>query len=247
MAVAVDATSPARFAGTPADNVDITSGAFTPPDSTLLVACVNTDTDISTNITVSVSDSLGGSWTQQIEADEGTEAAGGGGHSSSWTRLVTTGASMTVSVRRTTTGGGDNRVSCKVYVATGVDVGGTAVDTTGAANRGTSTTNNLTTDSVTPGATGLVFANGTDWNVLGIPTSSDLDGEDSPGTEDGATYASVSVVSGFKACTSGVGVTANLDAAGAAAADWQWTQIVAREAAITDTPQGRMAMTQRMG
>lgn len=236
MATAIDSTSPAKFTGTPNNNVDITSAAFTPPNTSLLVATVCADTNANENATFSVSDSLGGTWTLQIEADEGTEAGGAGGHSSIWTRPIVTGASMTVSARRTAGVGGTKRIQCKVYVVTGYDSAGTPVDATGVANRGASTTNNLSTDSVTPGAAGHLIACGTDWNQLGAPTSSDLQGEDANPTLDTGDFAgAISCAHGFKTVSSGVATTANLNAGGTAAAAWQWTQIVVREAPATGT------------
>jgi hypothetical protein len=127
-----------------------------------------------------------------------------------------------VQVAKTATG--LNQISAKCYVLTGVDVDGTPVDSVTANNEGGSTTNNLTTTSVTPGATGLLIAADTDWQALGsFEASSDL-------TQDTTTFAGlVSVCDGYKVCTSGVGVTGNLNAAGSSAAQHKWCQIVVRE------------------
>jgi hypothetical protein len=108
-------------------------------------------------------------------------------------------------------------VSAKVYVVTGQHA--TQAWTNA---EGSSATNNLTTTSLTTTANGsLLFAVGTEWNALGAggsgPTSSDL-------TYDSASYSgAVDAISGYKAVTtSGTAATANLDAAGASAAVWNY-------------------------
>lgn len=240
MATAIDSTSPLKFTGTPNNNVDITSAAFTPPNTTLIVACVNADTDANENITVSVSDSINGTtgWVNQIESDEGTEAGAGGGHASIWTHTVATGASMTVSIRRTAGVGGTRRIQGKVYVVTGYDAAGTPVDTTGVANRGATTTDNFNTDSVTPGSDGHLIACATDWSQAGAPTSSNLQGEDAnPALDTGDFAGGISLASGYKTVSSGVATTANFNGGGAAA-DWQWAQIIVRAAAGGATTRG---------
>src|SRR5688572_32343873 len=120
MAIAIDASSPIRFTGTPANNVDITSASFTPPAGSVLVVCVSADTNGNTdNITISVS---GGSltWTNRVEHDPG-DAGAMGGHASIWTAVQASSVSMTVSVRRTAGNGSTGRISVKVYVVTGAD------------------------------------------------------------------------------------------------------------------------------
>lgn len=215
MAIAIDGSSPVRFAGTPANGVDITSASFTPPNDSVLVVCVNADSD-SNNITTSVS---GGSltWTQRIERDKGDVGAEQG-HASIWTAVVGTGASMTVSVRRTAGNGATNRISAKVYVVTGADT----TAPTGATGENSSTTNNITPNAyVSTANNSRGFGCATDWNQLGTPTSTD--------TEDGADYSGeISVISLFKAAdtaTSGTTVTMNFDAGGAGAAAWNWVAL----------------------
>lgn len=219
MAIAIDGSSPARFTGTPANNVDITSASFTAPANSLLVAHVSADTNGSSeNITISVSDSGGLTWTNRVERDPG-DAGAEAGHASIWTAEQPTSASRTVSVRRTAGNGSTNRISVKVDVWTGTDIGGDPIGTTG---EGSSTTNNITPNAYTStvnNSRGVGCA--TCWNQLGIPTSTD--------TEDGADYSgAISVISLYKAAdtaTSGSTVTMNFDAGGTGAAAWNWVAL----------------------
>lgn len=219
MAIAIDASSPARFTGTPANNADITSASFTAPANSLLVAHVSADTNGSAaDITISVSDSGGLTWTNRVERDPG-DAGAEAGHSSIWTAEQPTSASRTVSVRRTAGNGSTNRISCNVEVVTGADIGGTP---TGNVAEGSSTTNNITPNTYTSSVNNSRgFGCGTCWNQLGVPTSTD--------TEDGADYAgAISVISLYKAAdtpTSGTVVTMNFDAGGTGAAAWNWVAL----------------------
>lgn len=224
MAVALDASTPARFTGTVSAGGSITSASFTAPANALIEVDAQFDGDNDGHGgTSGISDTGGLSWTKRVERTLSETTAGGG--SVIWTARTTSSASRTVSVTRTGGSAGALRWSAKVRVWTGADVDGTPVDTVGANNEGGSGTNNLTTSSVTPGAAGVLVVSGTDWNALGTPASSDL-------TADAAHYAgSLSVVSGYKACSSGVSVTGNLDASGTSAAQWKWCQVVVREAA----------------
>jgi hypothetical protein len=230
MAIAVDGSSPARVSATSATATALTTASFTAPADALLVACWNMDGLGSGTYTYVATDTGGLTWTREIDRSHGeTTSSGAAGI---FTARTTSSASRTVSFNPTFTGAGaaDIRKSLRVYALTGVDVDGTPVDTVGANNEGGSGTNNLTTTSITPGATGLIIAVDTDWNQLGVFTSSDL-------TIDTADYAGqISVVSGYKACTSGVGVTANLDAGGTGTAQHKWCQVIVREASVALTP-----------
>jgi hypothetical protein len=220
MAIAIDASSPIRFTGTPANNVDITSASFTPPANSVLVVCVSADTNgNSDNITISVS---GGSltWTNRVEHDPG-DAGAMAGHASIWTPAdgsTVAASAQTVSVRRTAGHGSTGRISVKIYVVTGADT----ADPTGATGEGHSTTNNITPNAYTSTVNNSRgFGCATDWNQLGTPTSSD--------TEDGADYSgAISVVSLHKAAdtaTSGSTVTMNFDAGGTGNAEWNWVAL----------------------
>lgn len=220
MAIAIDGSSPIRFTGTPANNVDITSASFTPPAGSVLVVCVSADTNGNTdNITISVSGSSL-TWVNRVEHDPG-DAGANGGHASIWTPAdgsTVPASSQTVSVRRTAGNGSTGRISGKVYVVTGADT----ADPTGATGENHSTTNNITPNAYTSTVNNSRgFGCGTDWNQLGTPTSTD--------TEDGGDYSgAISVVSLFKAAdtaTSGSTVTMNFDAGGTGNAEWNWVAL----------------------
>lgn len=210
MAIAIDGSTPARFTGTVANNVDITSASFTPPSGAVLVACVNGYADV--DITISISDSTGLTWSQRIE--RGVASSGGSdGHSSIWTSSSTSNTSMTVSVRRTAGAPGNNTISAKVYVVTGVD----AASPAGNNNTANSGINNWTATWYTSSANGSRgFGCATDMNNLGTPTSTD--------TGDGGTTAgAMSYLSVHKAAntaTSGTAVTFNFNAGGTSGANW---------------------------
>ena len=239
MAVAVDASTPIRWTGVWDANVggSITSAAFTAPADALLVLCAEVDTrSDSTNESLrnlSASDSGSLTWTTRVER-RGAETTAGA-HSAIFTARTTSSASRTLTLTGSnpddTGDWGSGRASAKCYVCTGVDVDGTPVDTVGASNEGGSGTNNLTTSSITPGANGLLFAADADWNALGtFEASDDL-------TQDTAHYAGgESVCDGYKAVTSGVGATANLDAAGTGTPQHKWCQVIVREAPSAAAP-----------
>lgn len=237
MAVAVDASTPARWAGASASGTATTSASFTAPADALLVACVSWDGgDAAThgNFTYAFSDSGGLTWTLQVMRTHRETTDGGA--SAIYTARTTSAVARTAATTLTWTVNTSNNIrrSVKLYVLTGVDVDGTPVDTVGANNEGGSGTNNLTTTSITPGADGLLLCSDTDWNALGaFQASSDL-------TQDTAHYTGeISVCSGYKVTTSGVGVTGNLNAAGGSAAQHKWTQVTVRAAAAVaqDTPE----------
>src|SRR5579862_4311556 len=129
MGILVDASTPARWAGTPASAGSITSASFTAPANSLLVLAVEADTNpAGGNITVTVSDTGSLAWTKQVEENGNDDITGG--YSSIWTAKPGTSAARTVSVTNTYTGG-TGRISAKLYVLTGQDTT-TPVDTTGA-------------------------------------------------------------------------------------------------------------------
>lgn len=240
MAIALDASTPNRWSGTWADVVtggSVTIGAgFTAPANALLVVAMEYDTNggaSGTQGAITITDSGGLTWTARVER-QGTETVLGGG-SGIFTARTTSAVSRTVTMNAGTCTGATNwgtkRGSATCYVFTGVDVDGTPVDTVGASNEGTSSTDNLTTTSVTPGADGVLVAAGCEWNTKGACTSSDLKGVDSIAGSNHAEYAgAIDVIDGWKVCTSGVGVTGNLDAGGASP-QWKWCQIIVRATA----------------
>lgn len=228
MAIAIDGSSPIRFTGTPNNGVNITSASFTAPANSLLVCNVSADTNGSAaDITIAVSDSGGLTWTNRVERDPG-DAGAEAGHSSIWTAEQPSSASRTVSVQRSAGNGSTNRISVKVDVWTGTDIGG---DPIGNVAEGSSTTNNITPNTYTSSVNNSRGVGcGTCWNQLGVPTSTD--------TEDGADYSgAISVISLYKAAdtaTSGTVVTMNFDAGGTGAAAWNWVALELLPAAAGD-------------
>ena len=116
--------------------------------------------------------------------------------------------------------------SMTCYKITGHDT----ADMLGAVQEGDLNADPLTTTSITSEtAGGLFFANWTDWDQGGLPTSSDL-------TLTGATFntaGDISGASGFKAIASaGVGTTGNINSAGATRSG-NWTCFEIRAAAVT--------------
>lgn len=242
MAIALDASTPARWSGTPNRSAAITSASFTAPVNSYFVVCIERDGSAGGGAaTYTVSDSSGLTWNNSLVERTEVETTAGGA-SKIAVAVATSSVSRTVTVTRGADGdNGVVRCSVTCYVYTGVDIAGTPVDVVGANNEGGSGTNNFTTTSLTPGANGVLVGCGTEWNALGACTSSDLKGVDSVAGSGHAEYAgAIDVIDGWKICTSGVGVTGNLDAFGAATAQWKWCQIIVREAAATgDTQEWR--------
>lgn len=222
LAIAFDGSAPANINTV---NASQAFGAFTAPNAALLACLVAYDTtNAATTATLTCTDSTGDTWTKQVERT-GAEATAGGA-SIIFTDITTSSVSRTITIAETGTGfaGSTHRKFGVIYVMTGADTTGTPVDTVGAGNEGGSATNNLTTTSITAGAAGQLLATGAEWNALGAPTSSDLTG---------SAFHQATELSGFtghKTVSSGAGVTGNLDASGAAAAQWKWCQIIARDA-----------------
>jgi len=222
VSVAVDASSPIRFSGVLASGGTTVSASFTAPANSLIVVCVESDgaTASQGTVTNAVTDSGGLAWTKQVERT--VAEATDGGMSAIWTAPQVSSAARTVTITHTRSSGADVRVTGKVYVVTGTSL---AVDTVAAANEGGSATNNLTTTSITPGGTGLLIAADCDWTAGG-----DANHEAGDLTQDTTFWAGlISVCDGHKACTEAVGVTANLNSGGTAAAQHKWCQVVVRE------------------
>jgi hypothetical protein len=240
----VDDTTVARWAGTPADGAALNSATFTPPGNSELVVCMSGDTSGGTSdVTWSISGG-GLTWTLQAERSKKSDglAAARDGAAVVWTAPVTSGSSMSISVSRgSQSHGGTNRISCKCYIVTNHDT----TTPVGSVGENTSTTNNLTASLFTAQTLGVAFVAATEWQELGLPTSSDL-------TKDAADYpGQISVLSGYKAIAStGAATTANLDAAGTAAADWNWVAVEIRAAGaaaaapayVSDKPAAMNAM-----
>jgi len=228
MAIALHSSTPIRWTGIPSGTTVITSAAFTAPTDAWLALCVEADGGAGDTYTLNAADTGGLAWTKRVERAV-TEAVANSGSCAIFTARTTSSVSRTVDASRSGTSSASNRISATCYVFTGVDVNGTPVDSVTASNEGTSAANPTTTTSVTPGATGVLVATSVDWAALGAMTSSDLLGIDSiAGSNHGEYAGAIDVISGWKVCTSGVGVTANIDPP-AGTPDLKWCQIVLRE------------------
>lgn len=213
MGIAIDASTPIRWTGTPNDSVALTSASFTPPAGSLLVLCLSSDSTASQSPVFTVA-TTGLTWTKQIQKD--FAATGENGHASIWTCPQASSAARTCAVTRGSGSlGGTKRVSCKLYAITGQDA-----SPVGASGGGGSTTNNMTASIfISTGANSLAVACATDWAQLGVPTSSDL-------TVDGGDYSgAVSVMSGYKALGSIGSQTANIHAGSAGTPNWNWVAL----------------------
>jgi hypothetical protein len=214
-------TTLGRWAGTPNNNVDISSASFTPGANALLAVAVNADTQggaAGDSITIQVA---GGSLSWSNPVTRNPDGVIGGYSAWFWAITGASPSAMTIDVRRTAGTGGSKRISCKCYQFASGDFD--PADPMGTVGSGTSTTNNLspTVNSSTEKAGSRTMYCGTDWNALGTPTSTD--------TEDAAHYAgAISVMSAYKAADNGAAgssIAGNLDASGSSTANWTWAAI----------------------
>lgn len=239
MPALVDASSPPRVSATVAPgNLGPTTASFTAPADSLLLAHVTLEATSNVGSDLEVTDTGGLTWSLLVSRDQSETIDGG--YSAWWMAIAPSAASRTVSVDWSGPGGrggtsGNNRpISLKVYVVTGADVDGTPVDTVTSANEGSSTVNSMTTTSVTPGANGLLFVGDFNYASLGgHQASSDLTQEaieqDSTVWDSGG--YTLDIMSGYKAVSSGVAATGNINAGGTGTAQHEWVQVVVREAA----------------
>lgn len=226
--MSVHGSSPPRTSQTGDEVNPLLSDLFTPPADSLLVVCFSHDSlGIADSFSIGISDNFGieGSslaWTEHVSRDFDEGLAGG--TSKIWTARTIQSIEGQISVLVTTAPVDPGRTrSIKVYVLTGLEVDGVPIAETTPDNEGSSTTNNLTTTSLTPDSDGLLICVSTDWNALGdFEASSDL-------TQETTTYTGlISVCSGYKSVFAGVPVTANLNAAGTSSAHHKWCQILVR-------------------
>lgn len=238
MALANDASTPAGV-GITKTGTTAASGvtaSFTPPNNSLLVACIEFDTQLdSTTTTVTMSSTISGLGTWSKGSESQASSTGQGGFATIYWALLTTSASGTVTASLSfPSWSATNTVRgrLKVWVITGHDLttpNGAKLD-----NK-TATTNNLTTTAYTSTAANtLGFVAGNEWQARGTPTSSDLtssDPFDAAGIDSG--------ISGNKAVvSSGSSVTFNLDAAGTSVAAWNYCTLeIVPATTVQDTPE----------
>lgn len=164
MAVTVAEATP-LVSGTGATS--ISTAAFTPPADERLVACMSLDSQATTPITSTCSDSLGGTWALVVEADNAS-VPGRSGASAVWVRTtLTTATSMTV----TAGGAGGDAIGVQVYRVVGdgaLVIGGTGI------GGSTATQTQTPTVLTSTGTGGVLLLAATDWNATGTMTSTDL-------------------------------------------------------------------------
>jgi hypothetical protein len=98
MAIALDGSTPSRVNGIGVSGTAVTTAAFTAPTDSILVACVEADGDGAHTEAITVSDSLGLTWTRQVER-LWTETTTGG-QSAIWTARTVSAVSRTVTRAR---------------------------------------------------------------------------------------------------------------------------------------------------
>lgn len=239
MALAVDASTPARVTGSSTNGtVAVTTGTFNPP-ACVLVATVEANARPHGATGAITNNGTGLTWSTFVERSNADASAQNGFAGIYWATLATSQVGMTVTATLTSSVGTATEIntpSIKVYVVTGA-----AASPAGNSAEGSSTTDSITTTSFsTAGASSLLFVAGCDWNALGTPSSSDL-------TIDAFTNANISGLSGYKALGgTGSSATANLDAAGAGSPAWDWVscEVLAAAAAGVAPPYPGLLVSQ---
>lgn len=212
MAIAVDASTPARATGNTTQAV--TTATFSPPANSLLVACTSASAGSNSDPTVAITDNNGGfTWTQVGRASKTSTSSTGisGGVASIHVAPLVAGATN-LSVTATQTNG-SSPTSLKIYVLTGTLLSGTTFD---GSTIGFSTANDATTTAFTSTSTaGLLVVSATEWTAPGTaPTSADT-------TYDAYTQSTnLDGLSGYRAITAIASQTADLHCAGTSAAQW---------------------------
>lgn len=163
MALAVDASSPAKATQTAGSGGCVTA-SFTAPSASLLVAFTNTNSPASTGENKTVTDSGGLTWTLQKRINF-TTGSGTEGGAEVWTATTVSSAARTVT--STPSGSTANHNSLVVKVLT--DSGG--APTPGASNSSTSTAGLPTCNVTTTAANSWVWACSSDWAQAGLGTA----------------------------------------------------------------------------
>jgi hypothetical protein len=192
-----------------------TTPSFTPPNTSLLLAMLSSDTSPGENMASRIYDSQGQIWTliREREFSDGSFD----GYAAAYYRLIDTGASMNVTAA---TDFPDKSLSLKVYVITGHN----HASPIGASTEGSSNTNNLTTTAYTSTvANSRGFGVANDFNALcgggaNCPTSTDV--EDVYALNN--IHDSISAYVAADTATPGSSVTMNFNAGGTGGAEWSW-------------------------
>jgi hypothetical protein len=208
--IAIDASSPALVSDV---DLDVVTATFTPPDSSLLVACVMANGGASDTSIILSNTGAPLVWTPRVErtySESGTP-----GYAGLWTAPLVTGRSLTVAATKSISGL-DDGIGMKVYVITGHDI----TTPTGAVAEGNSSSN-VTTPSYTStanGSRGIACAG--DWNALGSATSTDQ--YESWST---ALYDGIAVNKASNTATAGSTVDLNVDGFGTGGPLWNWVAL----------------------
>jgi hypothetical protein len=208
---------------TAASGQALATTAFSPVANSLIVVVASCDSGTGT-ITCAFTNSAGLTFTKI-----GTEQVGSSGGTVCAAWAFTSGAQTNMTVTGTWTGTGtSNGKGIKPTTFTGTQ----SVSPIGTPVQGNSATNNLTVSFTNTVDQSLGFAGGTEFNALGLPTSTD--------TETGYHLSSsVDGISVYKAAlTSGTGQTVNLnlDAGGSATAAWSYITFEIKPAATFSLP-----------
>ena len=206
MAIAIDSSSPDVV-----DNfVDPTTGTFTAPAGSLLVACGGAATLEAVSIS-NTGPAL--AWTQQVQFGSGDTGANNG-QAAIWTAPVDVEAARTVTLGVASGGAG-----LKVLVITGADIN----NPVGATGHGAATTNTLTPTvytSTVPKSRGVIVAN--DWTARGLPAvSADLG---YPGDNlDGD--SGIAIAKAADTPDAGTNVSVDINGAGTNTIQWNWVAV----------------------
>jgi hypothetical protein len=242
VAVAIDASSPARATGSTTNGTLVaTTASFTPPANSVLVATAQANArtngggnGVGTGAITNSGTAL--TWTKINERNL-ADAGGLSGYAGIFVAVLTTSQAMTATLTMTagTNSNDINTPTIKLYVVTGADL----TTPNGGTTEGSSTTNALTTTGFTTvGASSMGFFSACDWNALG-PTITSSDCTVDAG---GAAGGTISYASGYKVLgTAGSSATFNIDAPGTNAAAWNWVTAEIEVAAAAATPMPMLA------
>jgi hypothetical protein len=158
VALAVDASSPAKVSGTA---TTITTASFTAPANALLVAFNNGDAPAATPNSVTVSDSLGLIWARAVLRNITT---GANSFADIWYATTTSAVSRTVSAAEANVGS-EHGLVVKVFTDTG------GAPTVGATNSSFAGTSLPTCDLTTTANDSWAWATSSDWNTGGAGTA----------------------------------------------------------------------------
>lgn len=199
MALAIDSSTPA-IVGT-GSGTSVTTASFTPPDSTLLVACI---ARFATS-TVTMSNS-GTALTWTLKADNSNSRV--------YTAPLTTSQSMTVTFSQVSS----TALGMKVYAVTGADL----TTPIGATGTGTSTSDPSTVTGYSSTiANSLGIASVAYLDSPGSFTSSDT----ITSYSDGATFAALGINKAATTATPSTSVTFNMDNSTPLFPDYEWAAV----------------------